>query len=47
MIRQAAATGSAFVDALVAPDVPAATPDVNGVGCDANGCLAPLRRPCR
>ena len=42
MIRQSAATGSAFVDALVAPDVPAVTPDINGVGCDPNGCLAPL-----
>ena len=23
-------------------DVQPATPDINGVGCDANGCLAPL-----
>jgi uncharacterized repeat protein (TIGR01451 family) len=43
MIRQSTATGAAWVDALVAPDVPAATPDINGVGCDANGCLAPLQ----
>jgi uncharacterized repeat protein (TIGR01451 family) len=42
MIRQSTATGAPFVDALVTQDVPAATPDINGVGCDANGCLAPL-----
>jgi uncharacterized repeat protein (TIGR01451 family) len=42
MIRQSTTTGAPFVDALVAPDVPATTPDINGVGCDANGCLAPL-----
>jgi hypothetical protein len=43
MIRQSTATGAAWVDALVTPDVPSATPDFNGVGCDANGCLAPLQ----
>jgi hypothetical protein len=43
MIRQSTATGAAWADALVAADVPAATPDINGVGCDANGCLAPLQ----
>jgi len=42
MIRQSTATGSNFVDALVTPDVSPSTPDINGVGCDANGCLAPL-----
>jgi hypothetical protein len=30
------------VDALVSPDVSPNTPNVNGVGCDANGCLSPL-----
>jgi uncharacterized repeat protein (TIGR01451 family) len=42
MIRQSTATGANFVDALVTPDVSASTPDVNGVGCDADGCLSPL-----
>jgi hypothetical protein len=42
MIRQATATGSAWVDALVTPDVSPNTPNVNGVGCDSNGCLSPL-----
>jgi uncharacterized repeat protein (TIGR01451 family) len=42
MIRQSTATGANFVDALVTPDVSPNTPDINGVGCDANGCLAPL-----
>ena len=42
MIRQSTATGANFVDALVTPDVSPSTPDINGVGCDANGCLAPL-----
>ena len=42
MIRQSAVAGSPFVDALVAPDVSPNTPNVNGIGCDANGCLAPL-----
>ena len=41
MIRQSTATGAPFADVLVTPDVPAATPDIAGVGCDANGCLAP------
>jgi uncharacterized repeat protein (TIGR01451 family) len=42
MIRQSATAGSNFVDALVTPDVSPNTPDFNGVGCDANGCLSPL-----
>ncbi len=42
MIKQAATAGSAFVDALVTPDVSSKTPNFNGIGCDANGCLAPL-----
>ncbi len=42
MIKQAAAAGSPFVDALVTPDVSSKTPNINGIGCDANGCLAPL-----
>jgi len=42
MIKQSATAGSAFVDALVSPDVSPNTPNVNGVGCDANGCLSPL-----
>jgi uncharacterized repeat protein (TIGR01451 family) len=42
MIRQSTAAGAPFVDALVTPDVSPSTPDINGVGCDANGCLSPL-----
>ena len=42
MIRQSTAAGSAWVDALVTPDVSPSTPNINGVGCDANGCLSPL-----
>ena len=42
MIRQSATAGSNFVDALVAPDVSPNTPNFNGVGCDANGCVSPL-----
>jgi hypothetical protein len=42
MIRQSTATGAPFVDALVTPDVSPSTPDFDGIGCDANGCLAPL-----
>jgi uncharacterized repeat protein (TIGR01451 family) len=45
MIRQSTATGAPFVDALVTPDVPSATPDYAGTGCDANGCLAPGQPP--
>jgi uncharacterized repeat protein (TIGR01451 family) len=42
MIRQSATGGSNFVDALVTPDVSPNTPNFNGVGCDANGCVSPL-----
>jgi regulation of enolase protein 1 (concanavalin A-like superfamily) len=34
--------GASFVDALVTPDVSPNTPNINGVGCDANGCLSAL-----
>jgi regulation of enolase protein 1 (concanavalin A-like superfamily) len=30
------------VDALVSPDVSPNTPNVNGIGCDPNGCFSPL-----
>ena len=42
MIKQSATTGASFVDALVSPDVSQNTPNINGVGCTPNGCLAPL-----
>ncbi len=42
MIKQSATTGAPFVDALVTPDVSPNTPNINGVGCDANGCFSPL-----
>lgn len=42
MIKQSPTAGAAFVDALVTPDVSPNTPNVNGVGCDADGCLSPL-----
>ena len=42
MIRQSTTVGAPWVDALVQPDVSLNTPDINGVGCDANGCLSPL-----
>jgi hypothetical protein len=42
MIRQSTAAGASWVDALVTPDVSPNTPNVNGVGCDPNGCLSPL-----
>lgn len=42
MIRQTPAAGSAYVDALVTADESPNTPNVNGVGCTADGCLAPL-----
>lgn len=42
MIKQSATAGAPFVDALVTPDVSPVTPNVNGVGCDANGCISPL-----
>jgi glucose/arabinose dehydrogenase len=42
MIKQSAVAGAPFVDALVAPDVSPNTPNIRGVGCDANGCLSPL-----
>src|SRR5207302_11352971 len=43
MIRQSAASGVPFVDALVAPDVPASTPYINMTsGCTPDGCVAPV-----
>jgi uncharacterized repeat protein (TIGR01451 family) len=42
MIKQSATSGAPFVDALVTPDVSPNTPNINGVGCDANGCFSPL-----
>jgi regulation of enolase protein 1 (concanavalin A-like superfamily) len=42
MIKQSATAGAPFVDALVTPDVSPNTPNINGVGCDANGCFSPL-----
>ena len=41
-IRQSTTPGAPWVDLLVTPDVSPNTPDINGVGCDANGCLSPL-----
>jgi glucose/arabinose dehydrogenase len=42
MIKQSAAAGAPFVDALVSPDVSQNTPNINGVSCTSNGCLSPL-----
>ncbi len=42
MIAQSTAAGTPFVDALVTPDVSPIVPNINGVGCDANGCVSPL-----
>jgi glucose/arabinose dehydrogenase len=42
MIRQSTTTGAHWVDALVTPDVSPNTPNINGIGCNAHGCLSPL-----
>lgn len=42
MIKQSTTAGSSYVDALVTPDVSPNTPNINGVGCTANGCGSPL-----
>jgi uncharacterized repeat protein (TIGR01451 family) len=42
MIRQSTTVGAPWVNLLVTPDVSPNTPDINGNGCDANGCLSPL-----
>jgi PKD repeat protein len=42
MFKESTAAGSAFVDALVTPDVSPNTPNINGVGCTPNGCASPL-----
>jgi glucose/arabinose dehydrogenase len=34
--------GATWIDALVTPDVSSVTPNINGVGCTANGCSSPL-----
>jgi len=41
-IRQAASVGSSYVDALVTADQSPNLPNVNGLGCTTDGCLAPL-----
>src|SRR5579884_2035196 len=42
MIRQSNAAGQPYVDALITPDISSTLPNINGVGCNANGCNAPL-----
>lgn len=42
MIAQSTAAGTAFVDALVTPNVSPNTPNINGVACTSDGCAAPL-----
>jgi glucose/arabinose dehydrogenase/regulation of enolase protein 1 (concanavalin A-like superfamily) len=42
MITQSTAANAPFVDALVAPNVSPSTPNINGIGCNANGCGSPL-----
>ncbi len=42
MIKQSTTSGSAFVDLLTTPNVSPSTPNINGVGCNPNGCLSPL-----
>jgi len=42
MIKQSTTSGSSYVDALVTPDVSPNTPNINGVGCNPNGCGSPL-----
>jgi glucose/arabinose dehydrogenase/regulation of enolase protein 1 (concanavalin A-like superfamily) len=42
MIKQSTTAGSSYVNALVTPDVSPSTPNVNGVGCNADGCASPL-----
>lgn len=41
-IRQSTTTGAPWVDVEATPDVSPSSPDINGTGCDANGCLSPL-----
>ena len=42
MIAASTANGATFVDALVTPTVSPNTPNINGIGCTANGCASPL-----
>jgi regulation of enolase protein 1 (concanavalin A-like superfamily) len=42
MIRQSTAAGASWVDALVTGDVSPNTPNINGIGCNASGCLSSL-----
>jgi regulation of enolase protein 1 (concanavalin A-like superfamily) len=42
MIKESTTTGSKYVDVLATPNVSPATPNINGVGCNPNGCNAPL-----
>jgi glucose/arabinose dehydrogenase/regulation of enolase protein 1 (concanavalin A-like superfamily) len=42
MIKASPTSGSTYVDLLTTPNVSASTPNINGVGCNANGCLSPL-----
>jgi glucose/arabinose dehydrogenase/regulation of enolase protein 1 (concanavalin A-like superfamily) len=42
MIKQSASAGAPFIDVLTTPTVSPNTPNINGVGCDAHGCDAPL-----
>jgi PKD repeat protein len=42
MIKESAVAKASYVDALVTPDVSPATPNINGTGCNLNGCASPL-----
>ena len=42
MIKESTTAGSNYVDAFVEPTASPNRPNVNGVGCNANGCLSPL-----
>lgn len=42
MFKESTASMSAYVNLFTTPSVASSTPNINGVGCNANGCLAPL-----
>jgi len=42
MFKETPTAGATYAAALVYPDVSLSTPNFNGVGCNANGCAAPL-----
>jgi len=42
MFKETPTAGATWIDALVTPDVSPNTPNINGVGCDVDGCGAPL-----